>query len=182
MSEAKKRGLKWPVCTILILALVGGMIYWGYTAFETEQAMTQARSVRARASDGGRGDSRGDPARRLPLRVAPVFSGGFRPRHDGDSGQHHLLLVVAQGLGKAADATARRKKKSRPPIRIKSPLRKFLSFTPARWRRGTIDSAPRAAPTSSAPRNSPAPCGCPRRYPRFSRPPRNRRGSPHSAR
>ena len=43
MSEAKKTGLKWPVCTVLILALLGGMIYWGYTAFQAEQAITQAR-------------------------------------------------------------------------------------------------------------------------------------------
>ncbi len=45
MSEAKKTGLKWPVCTVLILALLGGMIYWGYTAFQAEQAITQARVV-----------------------------------------------------------------------------------------------------------------------------------------
>lgn len=44
MSEAKKRGLKWPVCTALILALLGGMIYWGYTAFQAEQAMIQAKA------------------------------------------------------------------------------------------------------------------------------------------
>ncbi len=53
MSEAKKGGLKWPVCTVLILALVGGMIYWGYTAFQAEQAMTQARvSAPAQATGG----------------------------------------------------------------------------------------------------------------------------------
>lgn len=44
MSEAKKTGLKWPVCTVLILALLGGMIYWGYTAFQAEQAMIQAKA------------------------------------------------------------------------------------------------------------------------------------------
>ncbi|MCY3824677.1 MAG: hypothetical protein OXG62_12490 [Nitrospinae bacterium] len=44
MSEAKKTGLKWPVCTVLILALVGGMVYWGYTAFQAEQAMIQAKA------------------------------------------------------------------------------------------------------------------------------------------
>lgn len=44
MSEAKKASLKWPVCTILILALLGGMIYWGYTAFQAEQAIIQAKT------------------------------------------------------------------------------------------------------------------------------------------
>lgn len=44
MSEAKKAGLKWPVCTVLIIALLGGMIYWGYTAFQAEQAMIQAKA------------------------------------------------------------------------------------------------------------------------------------------
>jgi nitrogen fixation-related uncharacterized protein len=44
LSEAKKGGLKWPVCTLLILALLGGMIYWGYTAFQAEQAMIQAKA------------------------------------------------------------------------------------------------------------------------------------------
>ena len=53
MSEVKKGGLKWPVCTVLILALVGGMIYWGYTAFEAEQAMTQARVSAPAQTTGG---------------------------------------------------------------------------------------------------------------------------------
>ena len=44
MSAAKRTGLKWPVCTVLILALLGGMIYWGYTAFQAEQAMIQAKT------------------------------------------------------------------------------------------------------------------------------------------
>ena len=44
MSEAKKTGLKWPVCTVLILALLGGMVYWGYTAFQAEQAMIRAKA------------------------------------------------------------------------------------------------------------------------------------------
>jgi len=47
VSEAKKTGLKWPVCTALILALLGGMVYWGYTAFEAEQAMLQAKAPAA---------------------------------------------------------------------------------------------------------------------------------------
>ena len=44
MSAAKRTDLKWPVCTVLILALLGGMIYWGYTAFQAEQAMIQAKT------------------------------------------------------------------------------------------------------------------------------------------
>ncbi len=44
MSEVKKTGLKWPVCTVLILALLGGMVYWGYMAFQAEQAMIQAKA------------------------------------------------------------------------------------------------------------------------------------------
>ncbi len=43
MSAAKRGGLKWPVCTVLILALLGGVIYRGYTAYQAEQAMTQAQ-------------------------------------------------------------------------------------------------------------------------------------------
>ncbi len=53
MSEVRKGGLKWPICTVLILALVGGMIYWGYTAFEAEQAMTQARVSAPAQTTGG---------------------------------------------------------------------------------------------------------------------------------
>ena len=52
MSEAKKTGLKWPVCTVLILALLGGMFYWGYTAFQAEQAMMQAKTP-AQTTGGG---------------------------------------------------------------------------------------------------------------------------------
>ena len=47
MSEAKKTGLKWPVFTALILALLGGMVYRGYTVFEAEQAMIQAKAPAA---------------------------------------------------------------------------------------------------------------------------------------
>ncbi len=45
MSKTKKAGLKWPVCTVLILALLGGMIYWGYTALQAEQAIIQAKTA-----------------------------------------------------------------------------------------------------------------------------------------
>ena len=47
------------VCTVLILALVGGMIYWGYTAFQAEQAMTQARMSAPAQTTGARRQSRG---------------------------------------------------------------------------------------------------------------------------
>ena len=53
MSEAKKGGLKWPVCTVLIIALLGGMVYWGYTAFEAEQAMIRANAPAQAASASG---------------------------------------------------------------------------------------------------------------------------------
>lgn len=53
MSEAKKGGLKWPVCTVLILVLLGGMIYWGYTAYQAEQAMIQAKTPGGAASAAG---------------------------------------------------------------------------------------------------------------------------------
>lgn len=41
MREGVKKsgGLKWPICTILIIAAIGGTIYWGYAKFETEQLM-----------------------------------------------------------------------------------------------------------------------------------------------
>ena len=32
------------MCTVLILALLGGMVYWGYTAFQAEQAMIRAKA------------------------------------------------------------------------------------------------------------------------------------------
>ena len=53
MSEAKTASIKWPVCTILILALVGGMIYWGYTAFQAEQTMTRATITAPAQKAGG---------------------------------------------------------------------------------------------------------------------------------
>ena len=53
MSEAKTASIKWPVCTILILALLGGMIYWGYTAFQAEQTMTRATIAPPAQKAGG---------------------------------------------------------------------------------------------------------------------------------
>ncbi len=53
MSEAKKTSIKWPVCTVLILALLGGMIYWGYTAFQAEQTMTRATITAPAQKAGG---------------------------------------------------------------------------------------------------------------------------------
>ncbi len=53
MSEAKTASIKWPVCTILIVAVLGGMIYWGYTAFEAEQTMTRAAITAPAQTTGG---------------------------------------------------------------------------------------------------------------------------------
>ncbi len=33
----KSSGLKWPICTILIIAAIGATIYWGYAKFEAER-------------------------------------------------------------------------------------------------------------------------------------------------
>ena len=77
MSESKTASIKWPVCTILILALVGGMIYWGYTAFRAEQTMTRATIAPPAQKAGGSGSGSGVQARRLPLRIALYFLVGF---------------------------------------------------------------------------------------------------------
>ena len=35
----KSNGIKWPICTTLIIAAIGAMICWGYAKFEAEQLM-----------------------------------------------------------------------------------------------------------------------------------------------
>ena len=72
MSEAKKTSLNWPVCTILILALAGGILYWGYTAFQAEQAMTEAK-IAAPAKTWGSGPAPVAYRSALP----PYFLVGF---------------------------------------------------------------------------------------------------------
>lgn len=46
MGEGVKKSssLKWPICTILIIAAIGAMIYWGYAKFEAEQLMTVGKN------------------------------------------------------------------------------------------------------------------------------------------
>ncbi len=75
MSETKKAGLKWPVCTILILALLGGMIYWGYTAFQAEQAMTQAKAPAPKAPAAAPGANA--PPYTYRSLLPPYFVAGF---------------------------------------------------------------------------------------------------------
>lgn len=75
MSEAKKASLKWPVCTVLILALLGGMIYWGYTAFQAEQAMIQAIAPPPKASGAAPGANAPPVSYRSSL--PPYFLVGF---------------------------------------------------------------------------------------------------------
>lgn len=74
MSEAKKGGLKWPICTVLILALLGGMIYWGYTAFQAEQAMMQTMAA-PKAPGAATGANTSPVAYRSAL--PPYFLVGF---------------------------------------------------------------------------------------------------------
>lgn len=75
MSEAKKASLKWPVCTALILALLGGMIYWGYTAFQAEQAMIQTIAPPPKAAGAAPG-ANAPPATYRSL-LPPYFLVGF---------------------------------------------------------------------------------------------------------
>ena len=77
MSEAKKKGLKWPVCTILILALLGGMVYWGYTAFQAEQAMTQARATAPAPKAPGAAQGANNPPLTYRSLLPPYFLVGF---------------------------------------------------------------------------------------------------------
>ena len=41
MNEGAKKsgGLKWPICSMLIIAAIGATVYWGYTKFKAEQLM-----------------------------------------------------------------------------------------------------------------------------------------------
>jgi hypothetical protein len=47
MSVEKKTGggLKWPICTLLIVAAIGALIYHGYTKFEAEEAIMAKRAA-----------------------------------------------------------------------------------------------------------------------------------------
>ena len=186
------------------------MIYWGYTAFQAEQTMTRATIAPPAQKAGGAAPAVGSKPvayrSALPLYFLVGFAlvmtailgsiiyfwwslkdleGGRRygeedeevPAPDSDKEEvHHEVCLLAPDPDKV----------SAPLLSLRGDFRGMSkapkSVTPARWRRGTTDSAPRPAPMSSAPRNSPAPCGCLRLYPRFSRPPRNRKGSPRNAR
>lgn len=53
MSGKAKAGVGWPVCTILILALLGGVAWWGYAEFRAErQALTRAATPAQEAPAG----------------------------------------------------------------------------------------------------------------------------------
>ena len=53
-AETKKGGgLKWPICTLLIVLALGSLIYYGYTQFQAEQAMIAARRSTAQAPPAG---------------------------------------------------------------------------------------------------------------------------------
>ncbi|HJP13880.1 MAG: hypothetical protein QF701_06885 [Nitrospinota bacterium] len=47
MSGEKETGvgLKWPICTMLIVAAISALIYYGYTKFEAEQAIMAERAA-----------------------------------------------------------------------------------------------------------------------------------------
>ncbi|MDE0330801.1 MAG: hypothetical protein OXL41_02950 [Nitrospinae bacterium] len=77
MSAAKKTGLKWPVCTVLILALLGGMIYWGYTAFQAEQAMMQANATAPAPKAPGAAPGANAPSVSYRSLLPPYFLVGF---------------------------------------------------------------------------------------------------------
>ncbi len=72
MSGAKRSGLKWPACTLLILAILGGTAYWGYDRLQAERAMTKARAG-AQAQKAGEAAA-ASPA---PPTYRPVFPLSF---------------------------------------------------------------------------------------------------------
>lgn len=70
----KKSGFKWPVCTLLTLAILGGTIYWGYDRFRAEQALTKA-AVGAAAQRAGEAASGAASAYRAAF--SAYFLAGF---------------------------------------------------------------------------------------------------------
>lgn len=71
MSGVKKSGFKWPVCALLILAILGGTIYWGYDRFRAEQALTKA----AGGAAAQRAGEAGAPAAYRAAFSAPFLAG-----------------------------------------------------------------------------------------------------------
>lgn len=45
--EAPKSKMKWPICTLIIVLIVGGVFYWGYTKFQQEQTIIAQRAASA---------------------------------------------------------------------------------------------------------------------------------------
>ena len=41
-SEEKRSGIKWPVCTLLLVIGIGAMGYWTYSKYQEEQAVIAA--------------------------------------------------------------------------------------------------------------------------------------------
>lgn len=76
MSGARRSGLKWPACTLLILAILGGTAYWGYDRFQAERAMTKERAA-AQARKAGEAAA-ASPAQATYRSVFPLsFLVGF---------------------------------------------------------------------------------------------------------
>ncbi len=53
-SEEKRSGIKWPVCTLLLVIGIGAMGYWTYSKYQEEQSMIAVRqSAPAPAAPSG---------------------------------------------------------------------------------------------------------------------------------
>ncbi|MEE9276125.1 MAG: hypothetical protein V3V62_12535, partial [bacterium] len=48
-DAARRKGIKWPVCTLLILLALGSVGYWGYAKFRAGQAARIESPARAQA-------------------------------------------------------------------------------------------------------------------------------------
>ena len=63
MSGEKETGvgLKWPICTMLIVAAISALIYYGYTKFEAEQAIMAERAASSPPAKPPSGQAPGRP-------------------------------------------------------------------------------------------------------------------------
>lgn len=43
-GESPKSKMKWPICTLIIVLVAGGVSYWGYTKFQQEQTAIARRA------------------------------------------------------------------------------------------------------------------------------------------
>ena len=75
----KRSGIKWPICTILILGFLGAVGYWGYGKFQSERAQ-RAVPKTSLAAPALRAPAGQPPPKALALPSAPkgeTYRGGL---------------------------------------------------------------------------------------------------------